>query len=151
LNTKVTPGEIVVMAAGGVGIIASFLPFADPEFGDSVNAWDGDVFGLFPVATLIGIYVLVAGGLVALTKFANVQIGNVFGFGLVQLVLVLGFFAAIQAIAYLLTEFSGIDRGIGYWLLLLSAIASVVGGVLMTNERRAAGPGVGPPRGPGSV
>lgn len=151
MDRKVTPGEIVVMAAGGVGIIASFLPFADPPFGDSVNAWDGDFFALFPVATLIAIYVLVAGGLVALTKFANVQIGNVLGFSLLQLVLVLGFFATIQALAYLLTEFSGADRGVGYWLLLLSAIASLVGAVLMTNERRAAGPGVGPPPGPGTV
>src|SRR6266508_1801407 len=127
------------MAAGAVGIIATFLPFADPDFGDSVSAWNGDFFGLFPVATLIGIYVLIAGALVALTKFANVQIGNVLGFSLVQIVLVLGLFATIQALAYLMTEFSGIDRGIGYWLLLLSAIASLVGAVLLRNERGAAG------------
>jgi len=139
VDNKVTPGEIVVMAAGAVGIIATFLPFADPDFGDSVSAWNGDFFGLFPVATLIGIYVLIAGALVALTKFANVQIGNVLGFSLVQIVLVLGLFATIQALAYLMTEFSGIDRGIGYWLLLLSAIASLVGAVLLRNERGAAG------------
>ena len=145
MDTKVTPGEIVVMAAGGVGIIATFLPFADPPFGDSINAWDGDLFGMFPVATLIGIYVLVAGALVALTKFANVTITNVLGIGMVQLVLVLGFFATLQALAYLLTEFGGADRGIGYWLLLLSAIASLVGAILMRNERGAtAGPGPAP-------
>lgn len=139
MDNKVTPGEIVVMAAGAVGIIATFLPFADPDFGDSVNAWDGDLFGMFPVATLIGIYALAAGALVALTKFANVTIGNVLGLGLVQIVLVLGFFATIQAIAYLLTEFGGADRGIGYWLLLLSAIATLVGAILMRNERSATG------------
>jgi hypothetical protein len=139
VNNKVTPGEIVVMAAGGVGIIASFLPFADPPLGDSVNAWDGDVFGLFPVATLIGIYLLIAGALVALNRFANMNVGNVLGFSLVQIVLVLGLFATIQALAYLLTEFGGFDRAIGYWLLLLSAIAGLVGGILMTNERRTAG------------
>jgi hypothetical protein len=140
VDNRVTPGEIVVMAAGAVGIIATFLPFADPDFGDSVNAWDGDVFGVFPVATLIGIYVLIAGVLVALTKFANVTIGNLLGLGLVQIVLVLGFFAALQALAYLLTEFGGADRGIGYWLLLLSGIASLVGAILMRNERGAVGP-----------
>ncbi len=113
MDNKVTPGEIVVMAAGAVGIIATFLPFADPDFGDSVSAWNGDFFGLFPVATLIGIYVLIAGALVALTKFANVQIGNVLGFSLVQIVLVLGLFATIQALA--------------------------VGAVLLRNERGAAG------------
>lgn len=139
MDNKVTPGEIVAMAAGGVGIIASFLPFADPPFGDSVNAWDGDQFGLFPVATLIGIYVLIAGGLVALNRFANMNIGNVLGFGLAQIVFVLGLFATIEAVAYLLTEFGGADRAIGYWLLLLSAIAGLVGGILMTNERRTAG------------
>lgn len=142
MDNKVSPGEIVVMAAGAVGLIASFLPFADPQFGDSVNAWEGDVFGFFPVTTLIALYLVVAGGLIALNRFANVNIGNILGFGLVQIVVALGFFATLEALAYLLTEFGGADRGIGYWLLLLSAIASLVGGVLITNERKGA---VGPP------
>ena len=136
MDNKVTPGEIVVMAAGGVGIIATFLPFLSN--GDSVSAWNGDFFGLFPVATLIGIYVLVAGALVALTKFANVTIGNVLGFGLVQIVVALGFFAAVQALAYRMTETGGADRGFGFWLLLLSAIGALVGGVLLRNERGTA-------------
>jgi len=143
VDNKITPGEIVVMAAGAVGFIATFLPFADPPFGDSVNAWEGDFFGFFPITTLIGIYLLVAGGLVALNKFANMNFGSVLGFTLVQIVFALTFFAAIQAIGYLLAEFSGADRGIGYWLMLLSAIAGVVGAVLLTNERRAAGTGPG--------
>ena len=143
MDNKITPGEIVVMAAGAVGFIATFLPFADPPFGDSVNAWEGDFFGFFPITTLIGIYLLVAGGLVALNKFANMNFGSVLGFTLVQIVFALTFFAAIQAIGYLLAEFSGADRGIGYWLMLLSAIAGVVGAVLLTNERRAAGTGPG--------
>jgi hypothetical protein len=139
VQTKITPGEIVVMAAGGVALIASFLPFWDPDFGDSVSAW-GE--GLFPVATLIMLYALAAGVLVALNKFANMDIA-VMGFALLQLVLVLAVAAVLLAVAFLILDTQGIDKGIGYWLLLLSSIASIVGAILMTTERKSAGAGPG--------
>jgi hypothetical protein len=139
VDNKVTPGEIVVMAAGAVTLIFSFFPFFTfDQFGESddVTAW-GD--GLFPVATLIVIFAVIAAVLVAITKFANVSFTGLLGFSLTQLLLVLGFFSAIVALAYLLVEKGAYDFGFGYWLVLIGALGSVVGAVLVRNERGAAG------------
>ena len=142
MEKKITPGEIVVMAAGAVALIASFLPFYKIEgFGDdeSFSSWSGDLPFLRPVATLIALFAVAAGVLVVLNKFANMQIGNVLGIGFPQLLLALGFYSTILALAFLIQDKGQLDTGFGYWLLLLSAIASLVGGVLMRNERGAAG------------
>ncbi|MGQ0802579.1 MAG: hypothetical protein ACT4PI_01760 [Actinomycetota bacterium] len=137
MDTKVTPGEIVVMAAGALGLIAAFLPFY--KNGESSNSFDE---GLFPVATLIAIFAVVAGVLVVLTKFANVQITNLLGFGFVPLLVVFGFFSAILAVAFLIAprDFAGtgeFDFGFGYYLLLIAGLGSVVGAIIMRNERQA--------------
>ena len=55
-----TPGEILVMAGAGVALIFSFLPFYKVEIlntSDSTTAWGA---GLFPVATLIPIFAVIA-------------------------------------------------------------------------------------------
>lgn len=136
MEQKVTPGEIVVMAAGGLALIASFLPFYTGG-GQSDSAWST---GLFPVATLVMLFALAAGALVALDKFTNLSLAQgVLGIRLIQLVLALGFFAAILVLAFLVSERFGASLGVGYFLLLIAGIGSVVGGVLMRNERQAAG------------
>jgi hypothetical protein len=133
VDNKVTPGEIVVMAAGALGLISAFLPFY--KNGESVTTFDE---GLFPVATLIALFVVAAAVLVALVKFANMNLSaGVLGFGFLQLLLALGFFAAILAIAFLIAEKGGADFGFGYFLLLIAGVGSVVGAVLMRNERPA--------------
>jgi hypothetical protein len=138
-NKNPTPGEIVILAAGAVALIASFLPFYDPDFGDSVSSWDDAVF---PVGTLIMVFAVAAAVIVALNKFANVNITGFLGFGVVQLLIALGFFSAILAIAFFIYDpFAGVDKGIGFWLMLLSGIASLVGGILVMNERKSVGPG----------
>jgi len=148
VDNKITPGEIVVMAAGAVALIASFLPFykqetfnAELETVDkNFSAWSSDFPFLFPVATLIAIFAVVAGLLVVLTKFANVDLSRGFlGFGFTQLLLALGFFSAILALAYLIQDKGTTDTGFGYWLLLIAALASIVGAVLIRNERGATG------------
>ncbi|HEX6311417.1 MAG TPA: hypothetical protein VF152_07290 [Acidimicrobiia bacterium] len=143
MEKKVTPGEIVVMAAGAVCLIFSFLPFFTIDiagFSDDISAW-GE--GLFPVATLIVLFTVVAGVLVALTKFANMAFTGFLGFGMVQLLIALGFFASILALAYLILDKGEYDFGIGYFLLLIGALGSLVGAVLVMNERKAAGTGPG--------
>jgi hypothetical protein len=140
VDKKVTPGEIVVMAGAGVAFIFSFAPFIKYELlgtSDSRSAWAS---GLFPVATLIPIFVVVAGVLVALVKFANVQYPStgVLGFGWNALLLALTFFAAILAVAYLIVDKgAGGGLGWGYWLVLIGAIGSLVGAILMMNETKA--------------
>ena len=144
MQNKVTPGEIVVMAAGAVCLIFSFLPFFTVDFNgfsDDISAW-GD--GLFPVATLIVVFTVIAAGLVALTKFANMTITGFLGFGLVQLLIVCGFFAAVLALAYLVVDKGQYDFGFGYFLMLIGAIGSLVGAILVMNERKSAGAGPGP-------
>lgn len=143
MQNKVTPGEIVIMAAGAVCLIFSFLPFFTLDvagFNDDISAW-GE--GLFPVATLIVLFTVAAAVLVVLTKFANMTITGFLGFGLVQLLIACGFFAAILALAYLILDKGQYDFGFGYFLVLIGAIGSLVGAVLVMNERRSAGTGPG--------
>jgi hypothetical protein len=132
-----TPGEIVVMAGAGLALIFSFLPFHKIEvgnFSDNTSAWGS---GLFPIATLIPIFAVIAGVLVVLVRFGNVQYppGGFLGFTWNTLLLALTFFAAILAIAYLIAD-KGIatSLGFGYWFVLIGAVGSLVGAVLMMNE-----------------
>jgi len=135
-----TPGEITVIAGGGVCLVFSFLPFYSGNLGlSNRNVWNA---GLFPVATLIVLFAVAAAVVVLLVRFANVQFParGFLGFSLNALLLALTFFAAIQAVAYLVVD-RGVayDLGIGYWFVLLGAVASLVGAVIMMNEatRRA--------------
>jgi hypothetical protein len=144
VQNKITPGEIVVMAAGAVCLIFSFLPFYEIDFNgfgsDDVSAW-GD--GLFPVATLIVVFAVIAAVLVALTKFANVTVTGFLGFGLIQLLIACSFFATILALAYLIVDKGAADFGFGYFLLLIGAVGSLVGSILIMNERKGVGTGPG--------
>jgi hypothetical protein len=138
-----TPGEITIMAAGAVALIASFLDFYKVPSAYSGAASSQSMWSkyLFPVATLMAIFVFVMGLQIALTKFANVSLpARVAGFTWVQIHLVLGFYATVYAIAYLIVDKGGYDFGIGYYLMLLAAIAALVGAVLLQRERAAAPP-----------
>jgi hypothetical protein len=121
-----TPAEIVIMAAGGVMLIFSFLHFAG-----HTSAWGT---GLFPIATLLPAYGVIMALQVALTKFAGVKLPeSVLGFTWEQVHLVLGAMAGLMAIGWLLT-----DRGnkqVGEWFEILGGIALVVGAVMLQGER----------------
>ena len=139
MEKNATPGEILVMAGAGLALVFSFLPFYKVEFGnfsDNTSAWGS---GLFPVATLIPIFAAGAGVLVALVRFAHVQYppGGFLGFGWNSLLLALTFFAAVLAVAYLIVDKGpGGGLGFGYWLVLIGAVGSLVGAVLMMNEAK---------------
>jgi hypothetical protein len=132
-----TPGEIVVMAGAGVCFLFSFFPFYSGNLGlHNLSAWGS---GLFPVATLIVIFAVAAGVLVALVRFANVHYpsGGVLGFGWNTLLLTLTFFSAILAVAYLIVDRgAAYNLGFGFWLVLIGAVGSLVGAVLMMNEAK---------------
>jgi hypothetical protein len=130
-NKQPTPGEITIMVAGAVMLIASFLDFVSQgSFGRS--AWGG---GFFPIATLMVIYGVIMALQIALTKFANVHLPARFaGFTWEQIHLVLGIFTVLMAIAWLVTDI-GPDKAIGFWLIFLASIALVVGAVLLQRER----------------
>jgi len=121
-----TPGEIVIMAAGAVMLIFSFLHFA----GDT-SAWGSH---LFPIATLLPIYGVIMALQVALTKFANVSLpDSILGLTWEQIHLALGLMAALMAIGWLLTDLG--DKQIGMWFEILGGLALAVGAFLLQRER----------------
>lgn len=135
-----TPGEILVMAGAGVALIFSFLPFYKVELGnfsENTSAWGS---GLFPVATLIPIFAGVAGVLVALVRFASVQYppGGFLGIGWNSLLLALTFFATVLAVAFLIANKAvATSLGFGFWFVLIGAVGSFVGAVVLMNEKKA--------------
>jgi len=125
-----TPGEWVIMAAGAVMLIFAFLPFYSN--GESVNTFDE---GLFPVATILPLYGVVAAVTVALTSFAGVEFPKrLLGYSLAQIYFLLGLFATILALAFLILDKGNADFGVGFFFELLGAIALLVGGVLLLRE-----------------
>jgi hypothetical protein len=121
-----TPAEIVIMAAGAVMLIFSFLHFA----GDT-SAWGSH---LFPIATLLPLYGVVMALQIVLTKFAGVSLsGSLIGFTWEQIHLALGAMAGLMAIGWLLTDTG--DKQIGEWFEILGGIALVVGAVMLQRER----------------
>ena len=125
-----TPGEIVIMAAGAVMIIFSFLHFAGSgSFGES--SWGK---GFFPIATLLPLYGLIMGLHIVLTKFANVNLpDSIAGFTWEQVHLALGLMAGLMAIGWLITDTG--DKQVGGWFEILGGIALLVGAFLLQRER----------------
>jgi hypothetical protein len=122
-----TTAELIIMIAGAVMLVASFLDFAN-----KTSAWGRY---LFPLATLLPIYGVIMALQIALTKFANVNLPEkVAGFTMEQIHLVLGLLASFMAIGWLLTDIS--DKGIGLWLEILGGIALAVGALMMQRERQ---------------
>ena len=121
-----TPGEIVIMAAGAVMLVASFLHFA----GDT-SSWGS---GAFPIVTLIAIYGIVMGAQVALTKFTSVHLSDrVAGFTWEQVHLLLAAFALLMSIGWIISGLPSKD--IGLWLLFAGSVALVVGALMLQRER----------------
>ncbi len=121
-----TPGEWAIMGGGGVMLIGSFLDFS---YGESALLGEG----LFPVTTLMVLYGVVMALQVALTKFANVSLPDrVLSFTWEQVHLVLGVFAALMAVFWLV---AAEDKGIGVFLVLLGAGAACAGAFIIQKER----------------
>jgi hypothetical protein len=127
------PAEIVIMTAGVVTVIGAFLPFWELPLVGSTNAW-GRL--LFPVATLMPVFGLVMATQVAAARFANVRFPDrVMGFTWPQVHLVLGSFAALLALCYLVVDKGVMSFGVGYWIVLLGCLGLVTGAVLLERER----------------
>ena len=132
-----SPAEITILAGAGVVLIFSFLAFYEVSvgsFSDSRNAWGT---GLFPLATLIVVFAVAAGLIVGLDLLGVKVPDRIATFTRVQVLLVCGGFATLQAIAYLITDHSGADFGIGFWFMLLGSIAVLVGAVMLFREAHA--------------
>jgi hypothetical protein len=127
-KTAPTPGEIIIMAAGAVMLVFSFV-----DFTSGTTAWGT---GWFPIATLLPIYGAVLAVVLALTKFANVKLPDrIAGFTVTQLYVAIAAMAGLMAIAWLITDTG--SKKVGQWFEILGGIALVVGAVFLQRERSA--------------
>ncbi|HTL86714.1 MAG TPA: hypothetical protein VL856_16135 [Acidimicrobiia bacterium] len=123
-----TPGEIIIMVAGAVMLLGSFLHFSGGN-----SAWGQ--FN-FPVATLLPIYGTIMALQVALTTYGNVNLRGrrVFGYTWEQLLLMLGLMAGLMALAWIATDVG--KKQIGLWIEVFGGLALAVGAVRIQGERR---------------
>lgn len=127
-----TPGELAIMLGGAVALVFSFFDFYTAPYG-SAKVW---TTGLFPVAPLMVVFVTIMAAQVALTTFTHVELpARVLGFTWVQMHLILGFFAVVNAVAWLLLSKGGRSFGIGFWGIVLGCAAAFVGSILVSTER----------------
>ncbi len=139
---KLTTGEIVIVAAGGVGLLASFFPwYTGTLLGTSfhIGAWGT---GLFPLATLVPILGTLMLVQVVVDKLTSVPLPARLGeFTWEQLHLVAAADAAVIVLCYLVrSREPATTFGFGFFVDLLTTIGLVVGAVLIRGERRRAGP-----------
>jgi hypothetical protein len=135
---KLTLANIVILAAGAIMLIGSFMPFYRSEAnGVSVgnaNAWD---HGLFLIATLAALLGVVMALQIGLEAFGNITMPNrVLGLTWDQFHTVLSFQALLLMLAFLfrrrLDEVIVGTRvqvvlGTGYWLMFVGACGLVLG------------------------
>jgi hypothetical protein len=138
----------VILAAGVIMLIASFLAFYSVsraeavllfEGRDSWNAWSTTKnLLLFPISTLVALFGAAMAAHVVLSVFASVDLPErPLGFTWDQVHLVLGFNATVLMFAYLVLDKRVLDWGFGFWLMLLSAIGLLVGAVIRSLEANA--------------
>jgi hypothetical protein len=131
-NSKLAPPNLVILVAGAVMLVGSFLGFYTfSGFGRSVSdsAWSSGLFGIATVVVLCG---FVMAAQVALSTFATgVNIPDqVVGLSWDQVHLALGFQATLMMVAFLIQDHAGASLGIGFWFMLLSSIALLVGAIM---------------------
>ena len=131
-QTKLSPANIVILAGGAVMLIGSFLSFY--TFGPfSSSAWGGaSGFGVFGIATVVVLCGIVMAAQVGLTAFASgvTLPDKLLGLTWDQVHLALGFQAAFEMLAFLIRSKGGLSFGIGFWFMLLSGIALLVGAIM---------------------
>jgi hypothetical protein len=125
-NKSPTPAELTILVAGGLTLVASFLDFA----GDT-NAWGRYQF---PLAALLPIYGLIMAVQVGLTAVIGLKLrARVAGLTWEQIHLVLGLFAGLLALTWLVTDTG--RKPIGQWLIIAGGFALAIGAVRMQRER----------------
>ena len=150
-KSKLSPANIVILAAGAVMLIGSFLAFYKIDFtvfgqthSQSSNAWDSGLFGIVTVVVICGVAMAVQ---VALAAFApNTSMPDrLLGLTWDQIHLALGFQAAIMMLAFLFTSRGGLSLGIGFILMLIAGIALLVGAIMRVTGAGSTAPGTSTP------
>lgn len=135
---KISTANLVILVAGAVMLIASFLAFQKFSVDgvtQSFNAWSN---GFFLIATIPALLGAVMAAHVALETYAP-QVAlpdHVLGFTWTQVHLILAVQATIMMLAFLVQNIAPFDRGIGLFLMLIAAIALLVGAVMRMQQKR---------------
>jgi hypothetical protein len=134
---KLSPANIVILAAGVVMLIASFMAFYEYKIGGvsagKANAWDHGLFLITTLPALLGMFMALE---VALRAFSNIDMPpRLLGFTWDQVHVALSFQTALMMLAFLLRArltFAQlrVTFGIGFWLMVAAAIALVVGALM---------------------
>jgi hypothetical protein len=137
-RVKLSPANVVILAAGVVILIGSFMAFYKVSVAGSgsvsVNAWDRGQFMIATLPALLGTFMALQVGLVA---FGHIDMPNrLLGLTWDQVHLVLALQAALLMLSFLArtrpsATFDTIrietTLGIGFWLMLVAAIGLVTG------------------------
>jgi len=137
-RVKLSPANVVILAAGVLILIGSFLAFYKVSVAGSgsasVNAWDRGQFMIATLPALLGSFMALQVGLVA---FGHIDMPNrLLGLTWDQVHLVLSLQAALLMLSFLArTRFSATfdtfrietTLGVGFWLMFVAAIGLVVG------------------------
>jgi hypothetical protein len=140
---RLAPADIVTLVGGALMLIGSFLAFYTlPGFtvgtvkvgSQSFSAWSRGNFGIVTVVVICGVAMA---GQVALSTWATgVNLPpRPLGMRWDQVHLALGFQTAIMMLAFLARNRQGLDLGIGFWMMLISAIVLFVGAIMRVNRR----------------
>ena len=138
-----TAGNLVILGAGAVMILGSFLPFwklnaAALIGGDlSFNAWDRSFFFPVTVIPVLCAAVMILGVLLrAVLHLASLP--RLLGFTWDQLHFACATQAAVMMLAFAIEGHPGFQLGTGFYLMLLAGVALVAGAVMRSREGSAA-------------
>ena len=134
VNLKLTPGELLIAAGALVTLVFSFFDFySGSGFVSGRSAWSK---GFVPPVSLIVLFTLIMGLQIVLTKLANVDLGpGLAGLTWPQVHVALGFFAVVDAFAWLVNSKGPYGTGVGLIFMLIGSVACFVGAILVGNER----------------
>jgi hypothetical protein len=128
MKRQPTVADIIMLAGGAVTFLFSFLPFVGD--GTDYNAWSSDLFGLFPVTTIIAVLGLAMVVFVLLEWLVGFTIPTFLTFTYKQMYVTWGVVAAVLMLAYLIMDKHGGSSKAGLWLMLLGSLAMAVGAIL---------------------
>ena len=139
---KLSLAQVVILIGGALMLIGSFLPFyTAPGFtvgsvsvsAQSASAWSRGFFGIATVVVVCGVAMA---GQIVLSTWSSVSIPlKPFGMRWDQVHLALGFQSAIMMLAFFLRDRADLELGIGFWMMLISAIALFVGAIMGVPRR----------------
>jgi hypothetical protein len=148
-SRKLAPANAVILVAGALMLIGSFLAFYKSETNGvsvaEVNAWD---HGLFMIATLPALLGTVMALQIVLVAFGNITMPNRvlsltwdqfhLVIALQTLVLMVGFLVRARVDEVVFETHIEVTFGTGFWLMLVGAVGLVLGALmrLATSRRR---------------